>query len=267
VTSSTVFDKLKISNLGVHLLLWVCYGVFLYFFLVNRLPPNRVHPELPARIFLFLVPQVLLVYFNMEYLVPRYFVEKKYWRYFLVVLLLLVLVYLLMDQIASYYWQEVEAVRERLNTEGGRQRRGRFRGALNFRDRFNPSQGIASINFILTLAILFLSTAIKTSQEILKREKESIQLRSENLGSNLKLLRSQINPHFLFNALNNIYSLALKNSPKTPDFILKLSEMMRYVIYEGNATKVRILRWIELPLPLKVIFNNMLLNRCCYCRS
>jgi len=88
------------------------------------------------------------------------------------------------------------------------------------------------------LAIYFLSTAFKTSQIAFKREKEASELKSENLNSELKFLRSQINPHFLFNALNNIYSLSVIKSEKTPDNILKLSDMLRYIIYDCNADRV-----------------------------
>jgi LytS/YehU family sensor histidine kinase len=61
-------------------------------------------------------------------------------------------------------------------------------------------------------------------------------------------LKSQINPHFLFNSLNNIYSLAYQKSEKTPEAILKLSEIMRYMLYESNEDKVELsneIRYLE----------------------
>jgi LytS/YehU family sensor histidine kinase len=54
----------------------------------------------------------------------------------------------------------------------------------------------------------------------------------------LKMLKSQINPHFFFNSLNSIYSLALENNPKTPEVVLQLSELMRYVLYDSSADRV-----------------------------
>jgi LytS/YehU family sensor histidine kinase len=116
-------------------------------------------------------------------------------------------------------------------------RRGNPR--MEGRSFFNPFRRMRLIySFTQTLAIFFLSTAFKTSQLALKREKEASELKSENLNSELKFLRSQINPHFLFNALNNIYSLSVLKSEKTPDNILKLSDMLRYIIYDCNADKV-----------------------------
>jgi len=61
---------------------------------------------------------------------------------------------------------------------------------------------------------------------------------SEKRDMELQFLKSQLNPHFLFNSLNNIYSLAYQKSDKTPDAILKLSEIMRYMIYESNDSWV-----------------------------
>ncbi|MBL7866356.1 MAG: histidine kinase, partial [Cyclobacteriaceae bacterium] len=58
------------------------------------------------------------------------------------------------------------------------------------------------------------------------------------MRSDLNYLRAQINPHFLFNTFNNLYSLALDKSEKTPEIILKLSDMMDYMLYESNETEV-----------------------------
>ncbi len=63
-------------------------------------------------------------------------------------------------------------------------------------------------------------------------------LKAEKASAELALLRSQVNPHFFFNTLNNLYSLVINQSDKAPGVILKLSDMMRYTIYEGEKDKV-----------------------------
>lgn len=235
----------RVTVVILHILLWICYGQFLYFILVNRLPPGKIY-ELPQHIILFLLPQIALVYTNMEILVPKFFIDKKYWQYTFIVLLMLVAVYFIMDQIAAFFWEGFEPPKGRFYKGENRMIGPPFpRGGPGFKARFNPSSGIASLNFILTLAIFFLSTAIKISQIVLIREKESAQLRSENLDTELKLLRSQINPHFLFNTLNNIYNLSLQQSPRTSDFIVKLSEILRYIIYDCNIRKVSLQKEID----------------------
>jgi two-component system LytT family sensor kinase len=65
------------------------------------------------------------------------------------------------------------------------------------------------------------------------------------LFTELNLLKSQINPHFFFNTLNNIYSLAIQKSEKTPEAIVKLSELMRYIIYDTDKDKVPLVKEID----------------------
>ena len=69
-------------------------------------------------------------------------------------------------------------------------------------------------------------------------ERVQSDLENQRLSAELAFLKSQINPHFLFNSLNSIYSLAYQKSDTTPEAILKLSEIMRYMLYESNDNKV-----------------------------
>ncbi len=78
--------------------------------------------------------------------------------------------------------------------------------------------------------------------ELEARRKE---LENQQLTSELQFLRAQVNPHFLFNTLNNLYYLAVNQSSRTPEVIAKLSGMMRYMIYESNHEKVPLDREIE----------------------
>ncbi|MGI9533065.1 sensor histidine kinase [Lutimonas sp.] len=65
-------------------------------------------------------------------------------------------------------------------------------------------------------------------------------LKAEKAKTELSLLKTQINPHFFFNTLNNLYALTVKNSKQAPEVILKLSDMMRYTIYEGEKETVKL---------------------------
>jgi two-component system sensor histidine kinase AlgZ len=73
-----------------------------------------------------------------------------------------------------------------------------------------------------------------------KQKSEISRLKEETLKAELNLLKSQINPHFFFNTLNNLYSLAVEKSDKTEHVIYKLSEMMRFTIYDGRKDTVSI---------------------------
>jgi LytS/YehU family sensor histidine kinase len=92
-----------------------------------------------------------------------------------------------------------------------------------------------AINCIFFAGFFLVSSCIiKFATDWLSNEKIQRNLESEKKDMELQFLKSQLNPHFLFNSLNNIYSLAYQKSDKTADAILKLSEIMRYMIYESN---------------------------------
>ncbi|NJN26236.1 MAG: histidine kinase [Cyclobacteriaceae bacterium] len=186
-----------------------------------------------------MVPQIAIAYINMEWLIPRYFIKKEYLNYVLMVLLCFFGFYL-------FYEYVLPEIFNMMGTRPDQVRLMRGEGHGPGRPSPNPFRRMR-IYYIFTqvIAIYFLSTAFKTSQIALKREKEAAVLKGENLNSELKFLRSQINPHFLFNALNNIYALAVIKSEKTPDNILKLSDMLRYIIYDCNAERVPLAKEIN----------------------
>lgn len=85
---------------------------------------------------------------------------------------------------------------------------------------------------LLLLIAYLLALFVEGVHFLQKKEKEAILISNEALQSELKLLKSQINPHFLFNTLNNIYALAALDANKTQQSISYLSDMLRYVLYE-----------------------------------
>lgn len=214
----------------MHLLFWVGYLSLSVFVFSGREEIERAF----LISLILIIPQVIIAYINMEYLIPHFFIKKKYWKYVGLVLLCFVGVYLFYEFILPVLFEKLGPPQHQ-----GARRWMRENPEMNGRSFFSPMRRMRMIySFTQTLAIYFLSTAFKTSQIALKREKEASELKSENLNSELKFLRSQINPHFLFNALNNIYSLSIIKSDKTPDNILKLSDMLRYIIYDCNANRV-----------------------------
>jgi two-component system LytT family sensor kinase len=92
--------------------------------------------------------------------------------------------------------------------------------------------------FFTSITFVFLSTTVKFTVYWFRTERIQRELENQRLSAELSFLRSQINPHFLFNSLNSIYSLAYQRSETTPDAILKLSEIMRYMLYECNDNRV-----------------------------
>ena len=178
----------------------------------------------------------------MQWLVPQYFMQKRFLHFAVSVIVLFTLLYFTYEAIGLnrpflYSRADFREFRE-LKEFGG----GNFgpRRGIPFGGNFpRPPHFIKSaVNLMLTLGVFLLSTAYKASLIAMNNEKEAQRLKSEGLESELRFLKSQINPHFLFNALNNVYSLSLIQSEKTPDTILKLSEMLRYILYDCNQEKV-----------------------------
>lgn len=87
------------------------------------------------------------------------------------------------------------------------------------------------------LYVITFVTAIKITADWLKENKRLNDLEKLQLQTELLFLKTQISPHFFFNTLNNIYSLAIEKSDKTPKIILKLSDLMRYLLYETKHEK------------------------------
>lgn len=88
---------------------------------------------------------------------------------------------------------------------------------------------------ISALVVSFLYQMIRNRY---KKEKQHLNIINEQNEAKIQYLKAQINPHFLFNSLNNIYSLSVVKSDQTPEMVLKLSSLLRYAIYEGEKRKV-----------------------------
>lgn len=89
-------------------------------------------------------------------------------------------------------------------------------------------------NIIVGTFFILMSTSLRLILNTYRHEKLRETLETEKLNAELAFLKSQINPHFLFNSLNNIYSLAYQKSDKAPEAILKLSEIMRYMLHDSH---------------------------------
>lgn len=90
------------------------------------------------------------------------------------------------------------------------------------------------LNALMPFIVLIFSLPVILTLQWFQQNSEISQLAKQKLETELGLLKQQINPHFFFNTLNNLYSLSLSQSAETPEVIMRLSELMRYVIYRGR---------------------------------
>lgn len=105
------------------------------------------------------------------------------------------------------------------------------------------------------VVVLLVSTVLRVVMDWWRYQNEKQVLVTQTVQSELRFLKSQINPHFLFNTLNNLYALTLKKSDKAPEIVLKLSEIMRYMLYECNE------RQVPLSKEIQYIYNYLDLER------
>ena len=154
-----------------------------------------------------------IVYFNLNYLLPNYLNAKR------------AAVYVVLFVTAALVSTPVRAL------------------ALFWIYDGHPTvqRGVMSAQwgiFLTHLAAGCASTMVQIAADWARNQRERQKLEAENLASELNFLRSQVNPHFLFNTLNSLYALTLKKSDDAPETVLKLSGMMRYMLYESNAPLV-----------------------------
>jgi len=165
---------------------------------------------------------MVLFYVNI-FLVKRYLEKEEYLTFAIATVGLLTLLLVVRVVINTYIPVNLEMLRLKEETIGAR----------------------SAVVFVTNLTMIGFSTFYQLLRNRFESEHLNQAIINEQNEAQLKFLRSQINPHFLFNTLNNIYSLAVVRSEKTADMVLKLSNLLRYVIYEGRVEQVELQKEYE----------------------
>ena len=163
---------------------------------------------------------MLIVYFNLYYLIPNYLSQKTILTY-TGLLLLTAMILTPIKTIALYFLYSGHPIHQEYFA---------FKWHEVFMAIFLIGAG---------------STLAKILSDWLRHERDRKELQTQTMQSELKFLKSQINPHFLFNTLNSLYALTLKKSDSAPEIVIKLSEMMRYMLYECNERRVPLRKEVQ----------------------
>ncbi|GGZ85825.1 histidine kinase [Algibacter mikhailovii] len=169
---------------------------------------------------------IIIVYGNVFYLIPKFILRKKYKTYVAIMFLILVLVYVIRTSL-NYILVTEQAYPESVV----------------------PSS-VFDFNYIVQvilgeLYVISFVTSIKFIAEWFIEKKKNENLAKLQLSTELKFLRTQIQPHFFFNTLNNLYALTLQKSDNAPKLVIKLSEMMQYVLYDIDGSRTDLLNEIN----------------------
>ena len=219
--------KIEKHRVLIQILIWGIAWLLLILFLTEGWedPLRLLYRGLPL-----IVSLLTLVAINVLYLLPELYFKRKLGLYFLISCFLFIGIIWLLNNDLLIFSELAEKynVPERLS----QQRRN--------------TQPVSWLRFFIPLLISFVgSTLIELTHFANKKEKAAISIEKEKLDTEIKFLKSQINPHFLFNVLNNIYSLTITKSDKAPDNVMRLSELLRYMLYDSNDGKVPLKKEID----------------------
>ncbi|MVT07528.1 sensor histidine kinase [Chitinophaga tropicalis] len=199
------------------------------------------HPP-AVRDFLVYLALLLFFYFNFFWLIPSFYFKRKYGGFFLIAFLCFVAIVILPGLLSAvtdgqppqrYQWPANNPMPIPREDQPPPPPPGRFHEG--------PYQQPPSSHYNLILDVghrLFLFLAIFFFPLILRIRDRWKQTEREKLNAELSYLKAQINPHFLFNTLNTIYSLAVEKSDQTPTAVIELSDMMRYVLSDAGQQMV-----------------------------
>ncbi len=173
----------------------------------------------------------LVSYYNIYYLIPKYFKHKEYVHYGLMLVIGMVagsFLVLLFKEFTNQIDFLIPPICKY----------GKDESALAY--FFHILYG--EVMFVLATIFFYILEELIRLQGVTIKIKE---VESQKVQSELQALKAQINPHFLFNTLNNIYSHSLDNSPQTPEMILKLSALMSYILYDCHEERVPVANELE----------------------
>ena len=216
-----MFSTIKpgIWIVSIHLLFWLLLTALLTMIFNELLVTGK---QVLTGVSVNIAGHLLLVYGHLLFLLPRFFDKKKYRQYVLGLILLLT---------GAAFLRFCVGFAAVIIFD------------LGLESNFTPSyfRGM----FFSGVFFLLITIPLRLIDNWFKKRALEKELRTQQLEAELRFLKAQVNPHFLFNALNNIYALSFTESKKTPEMILKLSGMMSYMLYDCKNESVRLSDEIE----------------------
>jgi LytS/YehU family sensor histidine kinase len=211
----TIFSKRKAGQISLHILFWVIivtYFAWGFGFGVN-------YKAAYFNAILYLPGFTFIVYTLIYFLIPRYLIKRKYVQFFIGLILVVAIC-------SAYSWGIELTLTPNAKFEG-----------------VTMATGRAILPFIHVAGI---AISINLLNYWYRQKQKTTEVQNEKIAAELELLKSQIHPHFLFNTLNNLYSFSLEKSDKAPEIILKLSNLLRFMIYESDVTFIPLQKEISI---------------------
>jgi two-component system, LytTR family, sensor kinase len=220
------------NRLLMHVLFWVgylCYNLLIWRENVMEFSWEDVMIELSL-----LPAKMLAVYITLYGLIPHYLLQKHYIKFGAGLLLVMLACGLLQRGILIIY------IYPNFFPDTSRE----------FWVFYKLAHQIVIINSLLVFAI-----AVKVMKHWYTQQQKNQELEKEKMFSELRYLKSQVHPHFFFNILNNLYGLTLSKSDTAPEVVLRLSDLMSYMLYDTNT------QWVPLEKEINYIRNYIALEK------
>ena len=210
------YDLSSVANsIFLHLLFWIF--IVTYFAWGIGLQNNPVQSFKSASF--FLPGFVVLVYTLLYFLVPKYLLPRKFFYFFMGLFIILAVCFLYIN-LAQFS----------------------FPGSFPSRGK-QSSVGANIMPFIHVAGIALL---LKLLTSLYQQKNQTLEAEKQKAEAELQCLKAQLHPHFLFNTLNSLYAHTLEASPKSPEIVMKLSELLRFMIYEGKSSKIPLTKEVHL---------------------
>jgi len=204
-----------------HLAFWtICYLILVRHFAIS----SKLQGIDYLFAALFQVAVMMPVYLNLLLLLPGFFKKKKYVFYLLGLVLnagfFLGLHWFIFEKITAWFFPDYYII-------------GYY------------DQSLLLLYYLIFVGITTLIQLSRSWFEVVEQERHIQRLEIENTQTELKALKAQINPHFLFNSLNSIYALSLRKADELPEVTLKLADVLRYMIYDAQETFVPLQKEVD----------------------
>lgn len=223
-----LIDRVLKNRLLSHLLFWA--GLFFLITVLAALNTGKIRPHLIT--YLVTLPsQMAAAYALNYYQIPQLLYKKKY-LLFAISLVGCIYVFSALDRISVVYFAE-PYIRTDFQQE-------------SIAEILSDTAYLFSVYFTGTYMYAFVMMLIKAVKNRYEEKHQIEILQKEKATNELKFLKGQIQPHFLFNTLNNLYALTLTKSDLAPKVVLKLSELLDFILYQSNQSSIPISKEIEL---------------------
>lgn len=243
----------KYHRVSLHILFWISYVLF--FTILWGSYDDQYYREFMGHI-LVLPGKILIVYLNLYFLIPRFLLQKRYLPYFLWLIPISLVIGVQHRLMGFYFYYPIydpEFIKVTFQTT----ETSVTYDAPTYIT--NPWLVHKIIKYTISLnTVLLLTTGVKLLKIWYKDKQVAKLLEKEKLEAELKFLKGQIHPHFLFNTLNNLYALTLKKDEHAPEIVLKLSDLMNYMLYDTNT------QYIDIEKEINYIKNYIALEKIRY---